>query len=166
MTTKSALILLIIAVGFVSSRVDAQEELAIKQEIKAMYMQADAATRARDVPRLMRHYADDFKLHAGLKKVLGVKEVADLMHWQVVATKEIRQLSFEILTFKTKGDTAVATVRQKETLLVVMNGESHVLVGDQTSEDHWVKTVKGWRLRLQDVKKSKSTRDGKVLPAV
>jgi len=43
MTTKSALILLIIAVGFVSSRVDAQEELAIKQEIKAMYMQADAA---------------------------------------------------------------------------------------------------------------------------
>lgn len=134
---------------------------AVRQEVKAIYMQADAATKSRDISRLLSHYSDDYKLVLHSGKILRFAQVADYLHWQLVATKEVKELSFEIMRFSASGDNATAEVKQKETLVVVIDGAKHTLVSEQISTDVWKKTPKGWRLKLQTINQNLMSRDGK-----
>ena len=140
------------------SRADNQ---AVKQEIQAEYMKADAATRTKDVNALMAHYSADFKLKMLNGKILSLDKVKDNMMWQFVATKQIKELSFRIQTVKVTGNTAIVLVRQSENLQVMMEGKLHTIEGSQVSEDTWIKSPAGWKLKLQVVKLSNITQDGK-----
>lgn len=142
------------------------DDPTIRQQLKAEYMKADAATRAKDLDRLMSQYSEDFRLKVNQDKTLSRKQVGDLVHWQIVATKEIKELSYTILSVTVKGKTAMATVKQTETLVVVLQSKPHVLASTQISEDTWILTPKGWRLKYQEVKQNRTTSDGKLIPQV
>jgi ketosteroid isomerase-like protein len=142
--------------------VSAADNQVVKQEIQAEYMKADAATRTKDINALMAHYTSDFKLKMLNGKILSLDKVKDNIIWQFVATKQVKELSFRIQTIKVNGNSAEVLVRQTENLQVMMEGKQHTIEGTQISEDTWTKTPAGWKLKLQVVKLSNITQDGKL----
>lgn len=139
---------------------------AIQQQLQAEYMKADAATRTKDIKGLMARYLPDFKLKVSDKRILGREKVQDLLSWQFVATKKINQLTFTIQALTVKGDTAYVTVKQTESLVVVLSKVEHVIASSQISVDTWVKTSNGWRLKYQEVKQNVTTEDGKPVQQI
>jgi len=156
-------LLVLFAAFLVTAAPSRADDKVIRQQIQAEYLKADAATRSRDLDRVMNHYTADFKLKVG-SKTLDRKKVTSLVHWQIVATKEIKALSFSIQSLVVKGNTAVATVKQNETIVVFKNQTQYLLTSEQVSEDTWVNTTDGWRLKFQDVKHNVTTQDGKTIP--
>ncbi len=135
---------------------------AVKQQIQAEYMKADAATRTKDINALMSHYTSDFKLKTASGKILGLDKIKDNLIWQFVATKQVKEISFRIQSITVSGNTAVLLVKQSETLVVMMEGVQHTLESTQISSDTWLKTPSGWKLKAQTVKLSNTLEDGKV----
>lgn len=138
------------------------DDPTLRQQLSAEYMKADAAMRSNNIRGLMYRYASDFKLKLSPKKTMNRTEVEDWLHLQLVATKEIKELSFNILSLTKSGDKVLATVRQTETMVYVINRQEHTRSSIQTSEDTWVKTATGWKLKYQELKHLTTTEGGKT----
>ncbi len=163
---KSLQTLLVLLAAFLTMSVPSRsDDRAVHQQLEVEYLKTLTATRAKDLDRVMNHYTADFKLKVG-KKILDRRQVSELVHWQIVATKEVKALSFKIQSLVVKGGTAVATVRQTSSSVVYKNKTPYLLATDQISADTWISTADGWRLKLQEVKHNVTTVDGKQIQQV
>jgi ketosteroid isomerase-like protein len=155
----------LLAAFLVTAAPSRSDDKVVRQQLEAEYLKTDSATRARDLDRVMNHYTTDFTLKIGIK-TFDRKQVGTMMHWQIVATKEVKELSFTIQALVVKGNIAIATVKQRESLVVYKNKTRSLLASSQISEDTWIKTADGWRLKHQEVKHNVTTRDGKQIQQV
>lgn len=72
----------------------------------------------------------------------------------------------DILTLTTRGDEAIATVRQKFTRQVVIDGQARTVHTEVTQRETWRKTADGWKLTFVDeVRDNVRMQDGKPVPS-
>ncbi len=158
---------LIISAGFlVIASVVHADNSAIKQQIQAEYMKSFAALKAKDIKGLMLRYTLDFTCRFGPKNIMTRAQVEDSADFQMIATKEIKELTFAITDVTVKGNTAIVNVKQKETIIMVLRKVEHKVTSSQISSDTWIKTPSGWRVKFQDIKSNITTEDGKVVTTV
>jgi len=110
---------------------------------------------------------EDFKMKEPSGKTMTGQQVQEMMKAQLAMVKKITESKISITKFEQKGDTAVVTTK------MVLAGELmpmdekdkkvHKLQSTTTSRDHWVKTKKGWKVKLVEALTDKTTIDGKPM---
>jgi hypothetical protein len=146
-------------------KVHADAAAEVRKAIQAAYARGDAAMAKKDANTILSLYAPDYE-QTGLKGQKTTLAQAKQIIPMVFQQAQTIQSKTTIQKFSMKGKEAVVTVKQRATL-TAMNPQTQKtakVVIDETSEETWTKTAKGWQMKRSKTLAEQQTVDGKPVP--
>ena len=153
-------------VSIAAPAVRAEDAAAVRKQIEAAYARSDKAVKTRDVSHLMDDATPDMTSKTEGRVIKGT-DLINVMKQQLAMFKSIDEVSSKITSFKVNGGTAV--VNAESTLVGTLVGpdqKPHKLRSVSKDRDTWVKTPKGWKVKLTETLGQKNTLDGKAAPGM
>jgi ketosteroid isomerase-like protein len=137
-----------------------------RKAMQTVYDKVAAAMAKKDMNGVMAYFTPDFQQIGpdGRKATLAEMKQMIQMQMQMMQNPKMKTT---IQKFSLKGKEAKATVKQHFAASIVNPQTSKVIkvASDETSDDTWVKTARGWQLRKSVTLTSRQTADGKPIKA-
>lgn len=138
----------------------------VKTAIDTLYTNADTGMKNKDVKPLEVLETADFTSTSKEGKVSTKAESDKSAEDSFAALKSVSGASHTLDSIKVDGDTAVIVAEGTiKAVLTDKDGKDHDLVIAGKSQDTWVKTDDGWRIKNSETLDSSTTMDGAALPA-
>jgi hypothetical protein len=138
-----------------------------RSAIQATYNKMNAAAAKKDAAAIIAVHDPGYTSidKSGQKQTLSSLKVLLSQIFQVA--KSIKATT-TIQSCTLKGSTASVATKEHAEIVAAINPQDRTktstLVSDGTSQDTWVKTAKGWRLKMQKSTSMTQTVDGKPFP--
>jgi ketosteroid isomerase-like protein len=165
MKGKYALVLPgILAFSILSSTVKADD----KKEIEQGYKKLVTALKAKSLEGVMAVGTSDFSMKApGIN--MNTEQVKMQLKQTFAMMKSTPKVTMSIDKMSIKGKTAEVRSTGNMTMEIVdatgnmgAKGQKHIMSDMAVSKDTWVKTDKGWRMKVTESITEKTTLDGKL----
>ncbi len=155
---------LLVLVALARTGPAAADDAAVRAQLQAIYTEAAAALKNKDLPAVARHIAPDF----WSRDVHGIKhtreEARTRMQEAMEKTDSIQQMQFTAVRVVTKGDRAlVLATRKGEATIRDAEDKPRKFTTDVVALDLWIKTGEGWKLKRVEALAQRHTLDGKML---
>jgi len=140
------------------------DDASVRKELAANYDKITMALDHKDSTSLRTIVTQDFTMEEAGKKMDGKASLA-VIEKGFKTTGSVGEDAMKIRTLKVNGNTAIATVAYKRTSTSVPDKKhkTHAIASNGITEDTWVKTKSGWRLKSVKTLKSEMTVDGKPM---
>jgi ketosteroid isomerase-like protein len=135
-----------------------------KKAIQQNYNAMNAAMAKKDINATMSYFNPDFVQITQAGKQIRLAEMRSGLAEMTTQMKGFQATTVvSKVTLDGAGKTASATVRNtlKMTMVNPQTNKDARVVATEDSVDTWVKTTKGWRLKLSKTSKTTQTIDGK-----
>ncbi|HLK55213.1 MAG TPA: nuclear transport factor 2 family protein [Chthonomonadaceae bacterium] len=156
--------LCIVALIMIVTGVRAEEDAAVKKELTAQYQKMLAAFKAKDVKGLLAPATMDLTMKLPSGRIFTRTQLEDMYKKQFVNTRSVVVGKNEIAKLEVKGDQAITTMKAKWVIIANQGGRYRTFDSTEEGRDTWVKTTSGWRLKTEEITKSKTLIDGKETP--
>jgi ketosteroid isomerase-like protein len=167
MKTLQAVLAVLVTVGTLASCVSLQRGANVEQELRSIMLQRAAWVQSRDVDSLFAQMTPDFTVSLRNGQVMTLQDLR--ARWAVYYDRIlIRHIHFinDVKAVEQRGDMALVTVEQKDKRLQNgPDGKPREVEADVIHVETWVRTPRGWMLRLtEEGKQTKFVIDGKPQP--
>lgn len=142
------------------------DDRTVRRDLDAIYAKYVQAAKRKEKTALkqfiQQYTVADFQQKIPGGRTLNRAQVTAMMTEGPAADVRIVDEHLKIRKLSVKGNEAVATYTDQSTAVVAdPQGKSHRIVSTSTSRDTWVKTPRGWKMRLSEVLQAKTMMDGK-----
>jgi len=146
-----------------AARADTPSEA--RKAIQATYDKMNAAFSRKDVKSAFAYLTPDFEQITFEGQRVGAAPMRQQMTQALAAAKSMRsQTTVQKLTLK--GGTAEVLVRSR--VIIVLNdprtNKPLTVAGNETSQDTWIKTSRGWLAKRSKTLSKKETINGRPVP--
>lgn len=138
----------------------AESDAAVRKQLVAGYNTIIAAMKAKDIKPIVAISTPDFTLKEGSHTFTAEQTMAREKK-MFAATVPFGKITMTIAKLRVTGGTAVATVDFLSSVTVPVKGKNCTIIDRGQTQDTWVKTTKGWRMKRVVTIKGGRTIDGK-----
>jgi ketosteroid isomerase-like protein len=138
-----------------------------KRAIQQNYNAMNAAMAKKDINATMSFFNPDFVQITARGQRIPLADMRSGLQQMVTQMKGFQATTVvSKVALDSTGKTASATVRNtlKMTVANPQTNKDAKVVSTEDSVDTWIKTAKGWRLKLSKTSKTTQTIDGKPVP--
>jgi ketosteroid isomerase-like protein len=133
---------------------------AVRSEIEEAYRKLARAVETKDFEAFQRLRVDDFATIPPDGVPSPAARMADRARGMLAGIQPPISNSNDILELTTRGDEVIATVRQKFSRHVVVDGQPRSRYTEVTQRETWRKTAEGWKLSFVDEVRDQMRKDG------
>ena len=139
------------------------DDAAVKKAVTSQYDKMNAAFKAKDVKGILDVVTTAFTVKRPDGATLKGDQLERALKAQFINTKSIKEWTHEITKLEVTADRVMVTWKSHMVAIVNKAGRYHTLDITQEGQDTWIKTPSGWRLNLEDVKRTTNLMDGKKI---
>ncbi len=161
MHSRGALLALSLLLVVVTVRIALADKRAERQ-IRAEYDKTVLYTRKKNVEGLLRQMTPDFLYKTKRGEILNKQVVEAMMRAQYAQIQSVDKRTTRIQKMEIKGNTARVTTKEEMVVTIVdPQGKTHKVASKATTQDTWVKTPQGWKVKMTEVLDEETFIDGK-----
>lgn len=157
------------AVTFVAMLCLASQTLAetaadVRKSVQSAYTNENASMMRKDANSVFAAYAPDFSQTSLKGETLTLIQLKQMVPSVFASAKQIKDKT-TVQKIALQGDKATVTVKRHSEIVALSPRKKAIKMAvDAVTEDLWVKTAQGWRLKRQKSLKEKQTMNGRPLP--
>jgi ketosteroid isomerase-like protein len=148
--------------AFERSAVESPADATVRREIEEAYARLARALETKDYPAFQALRVDEFATIPPDGVPSPGSRMADRARGLIERIQPPITTTNDILELTTRGNDAIATVRQKFTRMQMIDGTPHTIHTEVTQRETWTRTSEGWKLLFVDEVRDHITLDNGI----